>query len=253
VRAPTGIDGEIFFQKHLDKLKIAGVKELPEALSPEHEPMIEVSTAEAIASCAQMNVVEFHVWSSRVRSIARPDQVVFDLDPGEGVSWPKVREGAMLTRSLLQQLGLVSWIKTSGGKGLHLIVPIAPRHDWKAVRGFARALVAHLAQVIPDRFVAKAGPSNRIGKIFVDYLRNGEGATTASAYSARARHGLGVSMPIAWDELDDVKSSDQWTIANARDHVSFRQIDPWAALAACKQTLTAAIKALGPSEGEVER
>jgi bifunctional non-homologous end joining protein LigD len=171
--------------------------------------------------------------------------MIFDLDPGEGVVWKQVQEAATLTHAMLDQLGLVSFLKTSGGKGLHVVVPLSPRADWDTVKGFSQALVQHLAKTIPERFVAKSGGSNRVGRIFVDYLRNGLGATTASAFSARARPGLGVSMPVAWDALSSLKSGAQWTIATARDYLSFEKSDPWADYASTKQTLTAAMKTIG--------
>jgi bifunctional non-homologous end joining protein LigD len=138
----------------------------------------------------------------------------------------------------------VSFLKTSGGKGLHVVVPLTPRDDWDRVKDFSQAIVQHLAKVLPDRFVAKSGASNRVGKIFVDYLRNGFNATTAAAFSARARPGLGVSMPIAWDELAAIRSGAQWTIADARDRLSFQKVDPWADYWRCRQTLTGAMKKL---------
>ncbi|HMC14838.1 MAG TPA: DNA primase small subunit domain-containing protein, partial [Albitalea sp.] len=175
----------------------------------------------------------------------KPDRIVFDLDPGEGVTWPRVQEAATLTRALLDELGLQSWLKTSCGKGLHVFVPIAPRLDHEVVKDFSQAVVQHLAATIPSRFVAKSGASNRVGKIFVDYLRNGHAATTAAAFSARARPGLGVSMPVAWEQLSRLKSGAQWTIATAREHLSFEKDDPWADYWNCRQTLTAAMKKLG--------
>ena len=244
LRGPSGIEGQLFFQKHLDRLRIPGVKELDAALFPGHDALLEVPSGEAIVAAAQMNVIEFHTWNSQTRNIDKPDRVVFDLDPGEGVSWQRVQEGAALTRSLLQELGLEAWLKTSGGKGLHVVVPIASRHDWTTVRAFAQAVVEQLARVLPDRFVAKSGPRNRVGKIFADYLRNSHDATTAAAYSARARPGLGVSMPIEWDQLSEVKSGAQWTIANARDQVSLRAQDPWRDYAGRRQSTAKALKTL---------
>jgi bifunctional non-homologous end joining protein LigD len=144
----------------------------------------------------------------------------------------------------LKQLGLESWLKTSGGKGLHVVVPLAPKANYDAVNKFSKAVVEHLARVIPSRFVAKSGPSNRVGKLFVDYLRNGHGATTAAAFSARARPGLGVSMPVSWDDLPKLKGGSQWTIATAREHLSFQTSDPWAGYWKSKQTLNAAMKTL---------
>lgn len=246
VRAPGGITGQIFFQKHPDTLHIPEIRELDPALWPEHEPLMEVPTARAIAGAAQMNVVEFHTWNAKTRSIDRPDRMVFDLDPGEGVAWPRMIEAAMLTRSLLQELGLKSWLKTSGGKGLHVVVPLAPKHDWAVVKGVSQAIVEQLASVIPDRFVAKSGPKNRVGRIFVDYLRNSHGATTVAAYSARARPGLGVSMPVPWEMLPELRGGAQWTIANAREHLSFHTDDPWAGYWKSRQTLARALRILAP-------
>jgi bifunctional non-homologous end joining protein LigD len=184
-----------------------------------------------------MNVIEFHTWNARVARFDRPDRVIFDLDPGEGVGWQQVQEAALLVRSMLEELALQAWLKTSGGKGLHLVVPLQPQDGWDTVRNFAEAVVQHLARVIPQRFVAKSGAANRVGRIFVDYLRNTHGATTAVAFTARARPGLGVSMPIAWDDLGSVKGGDHWTVRTAREHLSFQQADPWAGYWSCGQTL----------------
>ncbi|HWH84435.1 MAG TPA: DNA ligase D [Burkholderiaceae bacterium] len=247
VRGPNGVGGELFFQKHVEPLQIADVKELDADLWPGHAPLLEVPTKKALIASAQMNVIEFHTWNSTTRKIDRPDRVIFDLDPGEGERWERVQEGATLVHGLLQELGLESWLKTSGGKGLHVVVPLTPRDDYDTVKAFAQAAVQHLARVIPQRFVAKSGAGNRVGKIFVDYLRNNHGATTAAAFSARSRPGLGVSMPIAWDALATLKRSDQWTVRTAREHLSFQSADPWADYWACKQTLAAGLKALGVS------
>jgi bifunctional non-homologous end joining protein LigD len=245
VRGPEGVGGELFFQKHVDNKQIAEVKQLDAALMPGHAPLLEVGTKRALIAAAQMNVIEFHTWNALARKFDQPDRVVFDLDPGEGERWERVLEAAALVRGLLQELSLQCWVKTSGGKGLHVVVPLAPRHDWDTASGFAQATVQHLARVIPQRFVAKSGAANRVGKIFVDWLRNNHGATTAAAFSARARPGMGVSMPLAWDDLPSLKRSDQWTVRTAREHLSFQAVDPWRDYAACKQTLTAALKALG--------
>jgi bifunctional non-homologous end joining protein LigD len=247
VRAPEGVGGELFFQKHADVRTLPGVKDMPD-LWPGHDPLLEVPTAKALVGAAQMNVIEFHTWNSVKQKIDKPDRMIFDLDPGEGVTFGQVREGTQLMQALLEELGLRCWLKTSGGKGLHVVVPLSPRLDYDTVKTFSQHVVQHLAATIPQRFVAKSGPSNRVGKIFVDYLRNGFNATTASAFSARARPGLGVSMPVAWDELPGLKSGAQWTIADARDRMSFQKADPWADYWTCRQTLTAAMKALAAVE-----
>lgn len=158
-----------------------------------------------------MNTVEYHTWSSTAKTIHKPERVIFDLDPGEGVTWPQVREAASLTRVMLEQLGLQAWLKTSGGKGLHVVVPLAPRLGYEVVKDFSQAVVLHMAKTIPQRFVAKSGESNRVGKIFIDYIRNGRAQTTAAAFSARSRPGLGVSMPVGWDDLPRLKGGAEWT------------------------------------------
>ncbi|WP_409450653.1 DNA ligase D [Aquabacterium sp. J223] len=243
VRAPTGITGELFFQKH-PETRMPGLKELDPALWPGHSALLAVDSAESLVAAAQMNTVEFHTWNSVVRRIDQPDRFILDLDPGEGVTWPMLQEAALLTRTMLTELGLQSWLKTSGGKGLHVVVPLTPKLDYDAVKAFTQSVVQHMARVIPQRFVAKSGGTNRVGRIFIDYLRNGHGQTTAAAFSARARPGMGVSMPIAWEQLHEVKGGSQWTIATAREYLSFRKDDPWQGYWHCRQTLTKALRAL---------
>lgn len=245
VRGPEGVAGQLFFQKHGEKIGIPGITELEASLWPGHASLLEVAGPKALVGAAQMNVIEFHTWNSRKSKIDQPDRIIFDLDPGDGTTWQHVQEAAVLVRTLLTELGLRSWLKTSGGKGLHVVVPIAPRLGYATVKDFSKAIVVHLARTIPSRFVAKSGPSNRVGKLFVDYLRNGHGATTAAAFSARARPGLGVSMPIAWDQLATIKSGAEWTIATAREYLSFRTDDPWAEYWSIRQGLAKAMKTLG--------
>ena len=244
VRGPSGINATLFYQKHANTLRIAGIKALDPSFWPGHEALLEVPNARAIVGAAQMNVIEFHTWNAKTRSIDTPDRLIFDLDPGERVGWNRVQEAALLVRGFLQELDLEAWLKTSGGKGLHLVVPIAARYDWDTARDFSEAVVQQLARVVSDRFVAKSGAQNRVGRIYIDYVRNSHGATTVAAYSARARPGLGVSMPIPWDKLDALKSGAQWTIATAREHLSFHSNDPWSAYWDAKQPLARAMKLL---------
>jgi len=243
VRAPQGIQGQLFFQKHSES-KMPGMTELNPALWPGHDALLAVNSAEALVNAAQFNTVEFHTWNSTSKHIDQPDRVVFDLDPGEGVTWAHLQEAALLTKGFLEQLGLQAWLKTSGGKGLHVVVPLAHKLEYDAVKAFSQAVVQHMAKVIPQRFVAKSGGSNRIGKIFIDYLRNGHGQTTAAAFSARARPGLGVSMPVSWEQLPELKSGAQWTIATAREYLTFQKTDPWKEYWKNRQTLTKAMKLL---------
>ena len=227
LRGPAGVSGELFFQKHDDKLSIPGMRALDVSFWPGHGALLEAPTTEAIVSAAQMNVIEFHTWNSTTDRIDCPDRVIFDIDPGEGVSWQQIQEAAVLIRGLLDELGLKSWLKTSGGKGLHVVVPLQPVLDTEPVRHFSQVVVQTLTKAIPSRFVAKSGAERRVGKIFVDWIRNGHAQTTASAFSARARPGLGVSMPISWQALDHIKRGDEWTIRTAREYLSFEKQDPW--------------------------
>jgi bifunctional non-homologous end joining protein LigD len=244
VRAPEGISGELFFQKHVEKERMRGVNQLDPSLDPDHKSLLEIANAEGLLTAAQMNVVEFHTWNATKDKIDKPDRIMFDLDPGEGVQWPHVREAAQLVSIFLKELELRSFLKTSGGKGLHVIVPIKRFYDWDTVKEFSQAIVQHLAATIPQRFVAKSGPRNRVGKIFIDYLRNGFGATTVSAWSVRARPGLGVSVPLAWEELESLASGDRWSALNIHQRLD-RGNEPWADYESVKQTITPAMKKLG--------
>jgi bifunctional non-homologous end joining protein LigD len=244
VRAPEGVGGELFFQKHIQNREIPGVKLLDPALDPGHEPLLQIDTKTGLIGAAQMNVIELHTWNATSRAIGKPDRMTFDLDPGEGVAWEQIQEAAMLVRTLLDEMGLASFLKTSGGKGLHVVVPVRRQYDWDTVKGFSQAVVLHLAQTIPQRFVAKSGPRNRVGKVFVDYLRNGFGATTVAAWSARSRPGLGVSVPVAWEELPELTSASQWTVANAAERFDIGNT-PWDAMEGSRKGLAAAMKLLG--------
>ncbi|CAB3627611.1 DNA ligase D [Achromobacter pestifer] len=229
LRAPGGIDGHLFFQKHLEAT-MPGVKSLPAKLDPGHSPLLEVPSADALLSAVQMNVVEFHTWNAVKTAIGKPDRMVFDLDPGDGVKWPAVRQAAQLVRTMLEEIGLDAWLKTSGGKGLHVVVPLRRQYDWDTIKAFSQAIVMHLATTLPQIFVSKSGPRNRVGKIFADYLRNGFGATTVAAWSARARPGLGVSVPIAWEELAKISGGAHWDITNIHTRLDAGNT-PWAGYA----------------------
>ncbi|AEG91859.1 ATP-dependent DNA ligase-like protein [Ramlibacter tataouinensis TTB310] len=244
VRAPQGIGGELFFQKHAERYQMAGIEALDPALDPDHPPVLEVVRPEGLLSAAQMNVIEFHTWNGVKTAIAKPDRMTFDLDPGEGVQWPQVQEAAQLVRAFLGELGLPAFLKTSGGKGLHVVVPLKKQRDWDTVKDFSQAIVQHLARTLPDRFVAKSGPSNRVGKIFIDYLRNGYGATTVAAWSARSRPGLGISVPVRWEELGALGSGAHWTVATVHTRLDEGNA-PWSDYEAQRAGLSRAMKTLG--------
>ncbi|MEJ5991495.1 DNA ligase D [Ramlibacter sp. PS3R-8] len=244
VRAPDGVEGQLFFQKHLDRYKMEGVAQLDPAIFPGHPAMLEIVNERGLLSAAQMNVIEIHTWNGVKSAIDKPDRMTFDIDPGEGVSWAQIQEAATLVRTMLQELDLPCFLKTSGGKGLHLVVPLKKQLDWDTVKSFSQAVVQHLSRTLPDRFVAKSGATNRVGRIFIDYLRNGYGATTACAWSARARPGLGISVPVGWDELGALKSGAHWTVGTVH-----RRLDqgnaPWADYERSRVALGAAMKKLG--------
>ena len=244
LRAPDGVGGELFFQKHAEGRGIPHIDILDRALYPSHDPLLAIGSPLALLSVAQMNTIELHTWNATTRAMDRPDRMVFDLDPGEGVSWEQVKEGTQLVHALLDELGLVAFLKTSGGKGLHVVVPLTPKYDWDTVKDFSQAIVAHMASVIPDRFVAKSGPKNRIGRIFIDYLRNGLGATTVCAWSVRARPGLGVSVPVTWEELPGLTGGAQWTVRNVAERLAVGNT-PWDGYAKAKQSLVKPMKAMG--------
>ena len=244
VRAPEGIGGELFFQKHARGPGLTGVTRLDPALDPGHAPLLQIDTARGLRGAAQMNVVELHTWNATSAAIDRPDRMTFDLDPGEGVAWERVQEAALLVRTLLDEIGLAGFLKTSGGKGLHVVVPVRRHHGWAAVRAFSQALADHLAATIPQRFSARSGAGHRVGKVFVDCLRNGFGATTASAWSVRARPGLGVSVPVAWEELPSLTSGAHWTLRSIDARLGAGN-DPWRAMARSRQGLAAAMKRIG--------
>ena len=248
VRAPQGIDGELFFQKHAERYKMPGVEQLDQAIDPDHPRLLEVVSPDGLLSAAQMNVVEFHTWNGVKTAIGTPDRMTFDLDPGEGVNWPQVQEAAQLVRTFLTELGLPAFLKTSGGKGLHVVVPLKKQFDWDTVKDFSQAIVQHLARTIPQRFVAKSGGSNRVGKIFIDYLRNGFGATTVCAWSARARAGLGISVPVGWEELPGLKGGAHWTVASVQTRLDEGNA-PWNEYEANRTPLASAMKALGFRRG----
>lgn len=240
VRAPAGITGELFFQKHAETAKLRGVQRFPAEINPGHPPMLDVATEAGLLATAQWNVIEYHTQNADGGDYQRPNRMIFDLDPGEGVSWDQIKEAAVLVRAVLDHLGLYCFLKTSGGKGLHIDVPLRPQYGWDLVKGVSKAIVTHMAKTLPERFSAKSGPSNRRQKIFIDYLRNGRGATTACAWSARARAGLGVSVPITWEELTTVTGGDHWTIVNVGPRLAVGNT-PWdgyrAAAAGLDETL----------------
>ena len=231
LRAPEGIEGEQFFQKHSERMTIPHIKQLDQALDPGHARLMEIDSQDALVGAVQMGTVELHTWGATTDKIETPDLFVLDLDPDPALPWKAMLEAAQLTLSVLDELGLQAFVKTSGGKGLHLIVPLARRDGWDTVKAFAKAMAQFMTQQLPERFTATSGPKNRVGKIFIDYLRNARGASTVAAYSVRARPGLPVSVPVSRDELKDLRGAQQWTVANLHERLQGLKEDPWAGYA----------------------
>lgn len=241
VRAPGDIGGELFFQKHSEKLTIPNVTQHP-GIDPGHPSLITIESDAALVGAAQMGTIEMHTWNALAAKLEKPDRVVFDLDPGEGLGWNRMIEAASVTRDLLEELGLTSFCKTSGGKGVHVVVPLTPQAGWDEVKAFSQAIAQHMATTLPDYFSAKMGKQNRRDKIFVDYLRNNRGSSTVSAFSLRARPGMGASVPIDWDELPTTTSGDQWNIFNLHERLDGLKKDPWRDYPKTRQRITAAMK-----------
>ncbi|MDQ7984647.1 DNA ligase D [Pseudomonas sp. G34] len=240
LRAPSGVGGEQFFQKHAERLAIPNIRHLDAELDPGHDRLMAIDSVPALVGAVQMGTIELHTWNAAYASIERPDRLILDLDPDPALPWRAVLEATRLSLSVLDELGLPTFVKTSGGAGMHLVVPLARHVDWDTLKAFGKAISQFMANELPDRFSARMGPKNRIGKVYLDYLRNGRGASTVAAYSVRARPGLPVSVPISREELGQLRDSKQWHIGNLQQRLEKLEDDPWAGYAN-RQRITAAM------------
>ena len=241
VRCPAGSGKPCFFQKHPGEAPTNHLRKVNIAEEGEPDYHVAIDDLAGLISLVQMGVLEIHVWGSRAGQLEKPDRLIFDLDPDPAVDWPQVIDAARAIRGLLEELGLTSFLKTTGGKGLHLVVPVQARTEWGEAKAFCRAVADCMVQAAPDLFIATASKAARKGKIFIDYLRNGRGATAVAPYSTRAKPGATVSTPIAWDELTANLGSDHFTIENVPARLSKLKKDPWVDLAKTKQSITAAM------------
>ncbi len=217
VRCPQGRARKCFFQKHDSGAFGPHVHHVPiREKDGETEDYLYVEDAPGLIECVQMGTIEFHGWGSRSGDVEKPDRMVFDLDPDEGLDFDAVKSAAVHIRDRLADLGLVSFAMLSGGKGVHVVVPLDPGHSWDAHKDFSRRFAEALSLAEPDRFIATMSKAKRKGKIFIDWLRNQRGSTAVLPYSARAREGAPVAVPIAWGELGGMKDAHPWSIDDAK-------------------------------------
>jgi bifunctional non-homologous end joining protein LigD len=233
LRCPDGIEGQRFFQKHGNRGMPAPISEG----SAEDQPYLALKDEAGLLACAQVSAIELHGWGATLADTAHPDRVVLDLDPGEGVEFAAVVQAALDLRDRLKAMGLESFCRTSGGKGLHVVVPLKPAADWPRVRDFAHRLAQAMEREEPDRFIATVSKAKRRGRILVDWLRNGAGATAICSYSPRARPGATVATPLAWREVTAKLDPAAFTIATIPQRLARRKRDPWDGFAATTQTL----------------
>ncbi len=241
VRCPDGSKNECFYQKHAKDI----VSEHIGRITIQHDAgrafYMTADSLPAIISLVQMGVLELHTWGSRRDKLDCPDRIIFDLDPGPGVKWVTIIEAANMIRDYLSALKLTSFLKTTGGKGLHVVVPLAQRNTWTEVKAFSKAVAENMARTMPDRFTASMAKVARTGKIFIDYLRNAEEATAIAAYSTRARPGATLSIPIKWEELTPRLQSDYFTVTNIGKRLkNLMNNDPWEGYGELRQSLSKA-------------
>ena len=241
VRCPAGPGEGCFYQKNIDEKFSDEIERVHVDLGGGGTYAVANSAA-AVVALVQMGVIELHTWGSTTRDLARPDRMIFDLDPDPAVPWRQVMAAAHLLRERLSDLELDSFVKTTGGKGLHVVVPLARRHDWDEVKQFSRAFAESIVADDPKRFVAKMAKKERVRKIFIDWLRNSEGATAAAPYCVRARKGAPVATPLHWDELGGRLKPTQFHAGNVARRMHGLRTDPWAPMRRLSQNLTAAMK-----------
>jgi bifunctional non-homologous end joining protein LigD len=228
LRCPSGIGGQHFFQKHAWKGMSGAIAATRDPKAPKEEPLVAVNDLDGLIGLVQAAALEIHPWGSTLQDWERPDILILDLDPGEGVDWPAVIAAAGEAAQRLRDAGLEPFVKTSGGKGLHVVAPLKPKAEWPAVKAFTKGIAEAMAADDPDRFVATIAKAKRRGKILVDYLRNQRGATAVAPFSTRARPGAPVSMPLAWEELGPAIGPAHFTVANTPARLAGWPPSPWA-------------------------
>jgi len=233
VRCPGGLRGPCFFQRNPSP----GFTDAVQTATVGGKQIVFVEDLRGLMSLVQMNVIEIHAWGAIIDDVDRPDQIVFDLDPGAGVDFKRIARAAQQVRERLKEQRLESFVRTSGGKGLHVVVPLKPKAGWVDVKAFAENLSRAFATELPKEFVDVPGADKRRGRIFIDYLRNSRSASSVASYSVRAREGAGVATPLSWEELPKLKSAAQFTVSNLHARLQKLKKDPWRDFAKLQQTL----------------
>jgi bifunctional non-homologous end joining protein LigD len=238
VRCPAGRQKKCFFQRHAG----SGVPpELSEVAIPGFaEPYLYLRDRGGLIALVQMGVLEIHPWGAPAADPLHPDRVVFDLDPGDGVAFAAVVRAAKAVRRRLAGRGLESFVKTTGGKGLHVVLPIERRHEWREVKSWARELAVAMAADEPERYLTRLSKAERRGRIFIDYLRNDPTSTAVAPYSTRARPGAPVATPLDWSELTPALDPAQFTVATVPGRLGRLARDPWGEMTAARQRLASA-------------
>lgn len=244
VRCPDGQGKESFYQKHPGVGSPANLRQIPIKEKQKTANYLLVDDAAGLISLAQVSALELHAWGSREDKLEFPDRLIFDLDPAPDVPWGQVIDSAKQVKQFLEELGLRSFVKMTGGKGLHLVVPIERRHDWDEAKQFCKQVAESIEQAAPGRYTSNMSKAARPKRIYIDYLRNGRGSTAVIPYSPRARTGAPVSTPLAWEELSEKMHSDHFTIRNVLRRLASIKRDPWEELNTTRQSLTQPIKKL---------
>ncbi len=242
VRCPSGAGGKCFYQKHhTDSVPEAiGETDIKESNGKTARYLV-LNSAEALVSAAQIGALELHIWGSRTDRLERPDRLVIDLDPDEGMTFERVKDAAVEVRDVLESAGLKSFPLLTGGKGIHVVAPLERRREWADIKSTARGLARKLSEASPDTYVAEASKAKRKGRIFIDWMRNDRGATAVSPYSLRTRPGAPVATPVRWSELSSIESASQYTLSNIRQRLSRLKSDPWEGYDTCRQSISAGV------------
>lgn len=227
VRCPEGSEGTCFYQKHVSGKVPDSFTTFPLMEGSGEGVYVSIDSAQGLREMVQLNAFELHAWNCHYQSAMRPDQIVMDFDPGPGVPWKEVVSAAFELKEMLEDLNLVSFVKLTGGKGIHVHIPVAPLYDWDQIKSFAQTLALQMVNVRPDKYVANMSKKLRHGKIFVDYLRNGYGATAVVPYSLRAKPLSAVALPLEWSELKRLKGPQEYTMKKALKKIKTRKADPW--------------------------